>query len=167
LDRVGQVRDERGGSVLELLASDLGAEVEIRIRHLCRRLVSRPGRPARHRRQGWGGKDCQECQCGRGKSASRKAQRTGRRLFRLVRHVDPKRRQVLNANIFVGGSSRVPVVQRAIAAKVGEEKIAKNVNADEAGLDRVGQVRDERGGSVLELLASDLGAEVEIVDEDS
>ncbi|TKA54808.1 hypothetical protein B0A53_02617 [Rhodotorula sp. CCFEE 5036] len=36
--------------------------------------------------------------------------------------------------IFVGGSSRVPVVQRAIAAKVGEEKIAKNVNADEAAV---------------------------------
>lgn len=36
--------------------------------------------------------------------------------------------------IFVGGSSRVPVVQRAIADKVGEDKIAKNVNADEAAV---------------------------------
>ncbi|BGP19879.1 hypothetical protein JCM10213_008647 [Rhodosporidiobolus nylandii] len=36
--------------------------------------------------------------------------------------------------ILVGGSSRVPMVQRAIAEKVGEERIAKNVNADEAGV---------------------------------
>ncbi|GAA5862012.1 hypothetical protein JCM3774_006140 [Rhodotorula dairenensis] len=36
--------------------------------------------------------------------------------------------------ILVGGSTRVPVVQRAIADKVGEDKIAKNVNADEAAV---------------------------------
>ncbi|GAA5862035.1 hypothetical protein JCM8547_001565 [Rhodosporidiobolus lusitaniae] len=36
--------------------------------------------------------------------------------------------------ILVGGSSRVPLVQKAVADKVGEEKIAKNVNADEAGV---------------------------------
>ncbi|GAA5840368.1 hypothetical protein JCM5353_002503, partial [Sporobolomyces roseus] len=36
--------------------------------------------------------------------------------------------------IFVGGSSRVPMVQQAVAAFVGEDKIAKNVNADEAAV---------------------------------
>lgn len=36
--------------------------------------------------------------------------------------------------ILVGGSSRVPMVQAAVAAVVGEEKIAKNVNADEAAV---------------------------------
>ncbi|GAA5827900.1 hypothetical protein JCM11251_007722 [Rhodosporidiobolus azoricus] len=36
--------------------------------------------------------------------------------------------------ILVGGSSRVPMVQKAVADKVGEEKIAKNVNADEAAV---------------------------------
>ncbi|BGP27455.1 lumenal Hsp70 protein [Rhodotorula toruloides] len=36
--------------------------------------------------------------------------------------------------ILVGGSSRVPFVQQAVADKVGEEKIAKNVNADEAAV---------------------------------
>lgn len=36
--------------------------------------------------------------------------------------------------ILVGGSSRVPMVQKAVAAFVGEDKIAKNVNADEAGV---------------------------------
>ncbi|GAA6014558.1 hypothetical protein JCM10207_001644 [Rhodosporidiobolus poonsookiae] len=36
--------------------------------------------------------------------------------------------------ILVGGSSRVPMVQKAVAEKVGEERIAKNVNADEAGV---------------------------------
>ncbi|GAA5878109.1 hypothetical protein JCM16303_002848 [Sporobolomyces ruberrimus] len=36
--------------------------------------------------------------------------------------------------IFVGGSSRVPMVQEAVAAFVGEDKIAKNVNADEAAV---------------------------------
>ncbi|GAA6007387.1 hypothetical protein JCM11491_004144, partial [Sporobolomyces phaffii] len=36
--------------------------------------------------------------------------------------------------IFVGGSSRVPMVQHAVASFVGEDKIAKNVNADEAAV---------------------------------
>ncbi|GAA6001699.1 uncharacterized protein JCM10292_004998 [Rhodotorula paludigena] len=36
--------------------------------------------------------------------------------------------------ILVGGSSRVPLVQRAVAHAVGEGKIAKNVNADEAAV---------------------------------
>ncbi|GAA5979281.1 hypothetical protein JCM11641_001981 [Rhodosporidiobolus odoratus] len=36
--------------------------------------------------------------------------------------------------ILVGGSSRVPMVQKAVAEKVGEERIAKNVNADEASV---------------------------------
>ncbi|GAA6037719.1 hypothetical protein JCM8097_002306 [Rhodosporidiobolus ruineniae] len=36
--------------------------------------------------------------------------------------------------ILVGGSSRVPMVQKALADKVGEEKLAKNVNADEAAV---------------------------------
>ncbi|GAA5888399.1 hypothetical protein JCM6882_008607 [Rhodosporidiobolus microsporus] len=36
--------------------------------------------------------------------------------------------------ILVGGSSRVPMVQKAVADKVGEERIAKNVNADEAAV---------------------------------
>jgi hypoxia up-regulated 1 len=36
--------------------------------------------------------------------------------------------------ILIGGSSRVPMVQAAVAAVVGEEKIAKNVNADEAAV---------------------------------
>ncbi|BGP03268.1 Heat shock protein 70-like protein LHS1 [Rhodotorula toruloides] len=36
--------------------------------------------------------------------------------------------------ILVGGSSRIPLVQKAVAEKVGEEKIAKNVNADEAAV---------------------------------
>lgn len=36
--------------------------------------------------------------------------------------------------ILVGGSSRVPLVQKAVADKVGEDKIAKNVNADEAAV---------------------------------
>ncbi|GJN93779.1 hypothetical protein Rhopal_006837-T1 [Rhodotorula paludigena] len=36
--------------------------------------------------------------------------------------------------ILVGGSSRVPLVQRAVAHAVGEDKIAKNVNADEAAV---------------------------------
>ncbi|BGP43196.1 lumenal Hsp70 protein [Rhodotorula kratochvilovae] len=36
--------------------------------------------------------------------------------------------------ILVGGSSRVPLVQAAIAEAVGADKIAKNVNADEAAV---------------------------------
>lgn len=36
--------------------------------------------------------------------------------------------------ILVGGSSRVPLVQHAVAQAVGADKIAKNVNADEAGV---------------------------------
>ncbi|GAA5940238.1 hypothetical protein JCM3775_004408 [Rhodotorula graminis] len=36
--------------------------------------------------------------------------------------------------ILVGGSSRVPLVQVAVAEAVGADKIAKNVNADEAGV---------------------------------
>ncbi|BGP35161.1 lumenal Hsp70 protein [Rhodotorula toruloides] len=36
--------------------------------------------------------------------------------------------------ILVGGSSRIPLVQKAVADKVGEDKIAKNVNADEAAV---------------------------------
>ncbi|GAA5891468.1 hypothetical protein JCM8208_007291 [Rhodotorula glutinis] len=36
--------------------------------------------------------------------------------------------------ILVGGSSRVPLVQAAVAEAVGADKIAKNVNADEAGV---------------------------------
>ncbi|GAA5839170.1 hypothetical protein JCM9279_002616 [Rhodotorula babjevae] len=36
--------------------------------------------------------------------------------------------------ILVGGSSRVPLVQAAVAEAVGVDKIAKNVNADEAGV---------------------------------
>lgn len=35
----------------------------------------------------------------------------------------------------------------------------------ERGLDRVGQAREERGGTLFELFARDLGAEVEVVDE--
>ncbi|KIY48518.1 HSP70-domain-containing protein [Fistulina hepatica ATCC 64428] len=34
--------------------------------------------------------------------------------------------------LFVGGSTRVPMVQAAVKAAVGEDKIAKHVNADEA-----------------------------------
>ncbi|KAI5474325.1 protein of heat shock protein Hsp70 family [Pseudohyphozyma bogoriensis] len=36
--------------------------------------------------------------------------------------------------ILVGGSSRVPMVEAAVRAAVGEDKIAKNVNADEAAV---------------------------------
>ncbi|GAA5901408.1 hypothetical protein JCM5296_003002 [Sporobolomyces johnsonii] len=36
--------------------------------------------------------------------------------------------------ILVGGTSRVPMVQKAVAEAVGEDKIAKNVNADEAAV---------------------------------
>ncbi|KAK4052307.1 lumenal Hsp70 protein [Microbotryomycetes sp. JL221] len=36
--------------------------------------------------------------------------------------------------VLVGGSSRVPMVQAAVASVVGEERIAKNVNADEANV---------------------------------
>ncbi|KAL7341184.1 mitogen-activated protein kinase HOG1 [Rhodotorula toruloides] len=36
--------------------------------------------------------------------------------------------------ILVGGSSRIPLVQKAVADKVGKDKIAKNVNADEAAV---------------------------------
>ncbi|ODQ63848.1 actin-like ATPase domain-containing protein, partial [Nadsonia fulvescens var. elongata DSM 6958] len=36
--------------------------------------------------------------------------------------------------IFTGGSTRVPFVQKEIIALVGEDKIAKNVNADEAAV---------------------------------
>lgn len=34
----------------------------------------------------------------------------------------------------VGGSSRVPMVEAAVRSVVGEERIAKNVNADEAAV---------------------------------
>lgn len=44
------------------------------------------------------------------------------------------RQNDIESLIFVGGSSRVPMVQQAVAAFVGEDKIAKNVNADEAAV---------------------------------
>jgi molecular chaperone DnaK (HSP70) len=34
----------------------------------------------------------------------------------------------------IGGSSRVPMVEAAVRTLVGEDKIAKNVNADEAAV---------------------------------
>lgn len=38
----------------------------------------------------------------------------------------------LDSVILIGGSSRVPIVQAAVASVVGEHRIAKNLNADEA-----------------------------------
>ncbi|KAM0786120.1 hypothetical protein ACM66B_006930 [Microbotryomycetes sp. NB124-2] len=40
----------------------------------------------------------------------------------------------LESVVLVGGSSRVPMVQAAVASVVGEDRIAKNVNADEANV---------------------------------
>lgn len=34
----------------------------------------------------------------------------------------------------IGGSSRVPMVEAAVKSLVGEDKIAKNVNADESAV---------------------------------
>ncbi|SCV73166.1 BQ2448_7091 [Microbotryum intermedium] len=61
----------------------------------------------------------------------------------LPRFTQPIQDALLSANItieqiesviLIGGSSRVPMVQAAVAAFVGEDKIAKNVNADEASV---------------------------------
>ncbi|SCZ94651.1 BZ3500_MvSof-1268-A1-R1_Chr12-3g04022 [Microbotryum saponariae] len=61
----------------------------------------------------------------------------------LPRFTQPIQDALLSANItipqlesviLIGGSSRVPMVQAAVAAFVGEDKIAKNVNADEAAV---------------------------------
>ncbi|SGY12690.1 BQ5605_C011g06581 [Microbotryum silenes-dioicae] len=61
----------------------------------------------------------------------------------LPRFTQPIQHALLSANItipqlesviLIGGSSRVPMVQAAVAAFVGEDKIAKNVNADEAAV---------------------------------
>ena len=40
----------------------------------------------------------------------------------------------LESVIMIGGSSRVPMVEAAVRAIVGEDKLAKNVNADEAAV---------------------------------
>jgi hypoxia up-regulated 1 len=40
----------------------------------------------------------------------------------------------INSVVLVGGTSRVPMIQEAVANLVGTDKISKNLNADEAAV---------------------------------
>ncbi|KAK4048426.1 lumenal Hsp70 protein [Microbotryomycetes sp. JL201] len=78
--------------------------------------------------------------------------------------------------VLVGGSSRVPMVQAAVASVVGEERIAKNVNADEAnvlgaalygaGLTRGFRTKDIRVKDI-NLFGIDVSYEADKITEDS
>ena len=56
------------------------------------------------------------------------------RLSGLLHETDRVPQADLESVIMIGGSSRVPMVEAAVRAIVGEDKLAKNVNADEAAV---------------------------------